>query len=97
MPKYEQPDSLNRLREPAILFGIQVVQYSVVCFSYRALAQANIPVTVGIDLLYAALQFAPIQRVASAAKGWLSQSSYALGSAAGTWLGIVISLRVLGK
>lgn len=89
---------LTRLREPAILFGIQAVLYAVVIFSWRSVASANVLASVTTDYIYALLGFIAVQRIAACDRSnWLARHAYAAGSAAGTWLGIVISLRVLGK
>jgi uncharacterized protein YebE (UPF0316 family) len=85
------------MRESAVLFLIQVVQYSVVCFSYRTLAQAQISLTVTVDLFYSLMQFLVIRRISQSSTKMLAAIAYALGSAVGTYIGIVVSLKVLGK
>ena len=83
-------------RDAATLFLLQFVQYCVVCVSYRALAQANTTVCVGVDFVYAALQFGVLRKVHQCGDHWTAWLAYALGSAAGTISGIVVSLKILG-
>lgn len=86
------------MKNAAQLFLIQALLYSVVVFSWRAVATANIAASVLTDFGYALLTFTAIKRIAdSDRKSKLSQVGYALGSAAGTWVGIVVSLKVFGK
>jgi hypothetical protein len=85
------------LRQAATLFSVQIVQYSVVCFSYRVLAQANIKLSVATDLFYAALNYTIIRKVAQAQGGVVNQVAYALGSAIGTYFGIIGSIAATGK
>jgi hypothetical protein len=80
------------------LFAVQVLLYSIVVFSWRAVATANIAVSVITDYGYALLGFVAVQKIADSDRSsWLAKHAYAAGSALGTWIGIVVSLRVLGK
>lgn len=88
---------MARLRTAAILFSFQFVQYAIVCFSYRALSQANTPVCASIDFVYALMQYAVFRKIAESGEHWTDYLAYAAGSACGTILGIVVSLKVLGK
>lgn len=94
---YQHNEFLSSLKDPAILFLIQVINYAVVCVSYRSLAQANMLVTVSIDFGYGWMQFYIIQRIAKSPHNFLGALGYAAGGAVGTWLGILISLKVLGR
>lgn len=85
------------IRESAVLFIIQVIQYSVVCFSYRTLAQAQVGLSVSVDLFYSLMQYVVIRRIAQSSTKAVAAIAYALGSAAGTYIGIEVSLKVLGK
>lgn len=85
------------MREAAKLFAVQAMLYAIVCCSWRAVAYADVAASCLIDFLYALLLFTAIKDVAATAKGTLPRLGFALGSAAGTWIGIALSLRLLGK
>jgi hypothetical protein len=79
------------------LFGIQILQYGICCFSYRVLAQGNIPLTVGTDFVYSLLMFTVIRKVVNSQDDWLSRAGYMTGSATGSLIGILLSRLLTGK
>jgi hypothetical protein len=85
------------MRNAIILFFGQILAYSVCCFSYRVLAQGNMPLSILSDIAYASLMFTLIKRVATSDGSWLSGTAYVSGSAIGTAIAIVASKAVTGK
>lgn len=85
------------MKEFFTLFALQLFNYSVCCFSYRVLAQGNMLLSVGTDVVYAAFMFRVIRKVSQGSDDWKAQAGYTLGSAAGTAIGILVSKVVTGK
>lgn len=79
------------------LFFYQVLSYSICCFSFRVLAQGNAPLSVATDVVYALVQFTIMRQVANGGDSWPRRIAYALGSATGTYIAIVLSKAVTGK
>jgi hypothetical protein len=85
------------MKNAAQLFGTQILSYGVCCFSFRVLAQGNIPLTVGTDFVYSFLMFTVIRRISKSPDDWISRAGYTFGSAIGSLLGILLSRIVTGK
>ncbi len=83
------------MKEFLTLAILQVFVYGCCCFSYRAISRAAYRTSVGVDIVYASVNFWVIRRIATAdssVAGWLG---YTVGSALGTVLGIWLSKVVL--
>jgi hypothetical protein len=79
-----------------ILFAAQCVSYGLICWNYRAVAKGMIPQVVVSDLLFAALQFKVLKRVA-AAESNLAWAGYVLGGAAGSALSVYLTKLAWGS
>lgn len=87
----------NEILNFIILFMLQLWTYAVACISYRTVAQAEIGKSVAIDVVFAAVNFFVIKRVAKDEGSWWGFAGYTMGSATGTAVGILLSLAWLGK
>lgn len=76
---------------------LQILNYGLICFSYRVLAQGNATLTVTTDVVYSVLSFSILREVAKGDDSFLSRAGFTIGSGIGTYLGIVISKMVTGK
>lgn len=76
---------------------LQILNYGLICFSYRVLAQGNAPITVATDVVYSILGFSILREVTRGDDSLLSRAGYTIGSGLGTYIGIVISKWVTGK
>jgi len=85
------------MKSATVFFGVQLLSYFIVNMGIRALAQANVPWTLSLDALTAALNFTVIRRIAKSDDGWINQVAYIAGSVLGTWASIAVSVRVFGK
>jgi hypothetical protein len=76
---------------------LQILNYGLICFSYRLLAQGDELKTVATDVAYSILGFSILREVARGDDSFLSRAGYTIGSGIGTYLGIVISKMVTGR
>jgi hypothetical protein len=74
---------MTKLKEASVLFFIQVLSYTIWCINFRAVADAQ-------------YQFFVIRRIAHGQDHLHQWAGYALGSVAGSYLGIWISATFLG-
>ena len=89
---------MTRLREFALFFGIQFLFYGLLCWNYRAIAQARYA-SVGLsDLCCAATSFTLIKMIADPDKKskW-AFSGYVLGGACGSLFSVWMSKGVFGQ
>jgi hypothetical protein len=90
-------DKRKAMREAVLFFFIQILNYGLITFNFRAIAQANVMNSVGSDLIFASLGFFVIRRIARSESSILSWIGYTAGSGIGTYIGIVVSQAWLGK
>lgn len=86
-----------KLKEFLLFFGPQVAIYALVSVSFRAVAQADYVVSVGVDVVYATMSFWVLRRIAKTEETTIGWIGYVLGSAVGTVIGIWGSILLLGK
>jgi hypothetical protein len=84
------------MREFFLMFGAQTLSYFLVTANYRAIAQAKYGWTAGTDLLYAAVTFFLIKKIADSKSktAWLG---YTLGGVAGSFAGIWLTKILYGQ
>lgn len=80
----------------AKFFGIQLLQYGLVTWSYRAIAQAHYGNIIVADLLYAGVQFSVIKHVAKA-ESKSAWAGYTIGGAVGTVLATLVTQHFFGQ
>ena len=78
------------------LFILQSLNFAVICINYRAVAQADIPLAVITDMVWALLNYILIKKVATSNSPYKFMG-YLLGSALGSSLGIIVSKLFLGQ
>ena len=88
---------MKRTKEFLLFFWMQILSYSMVCFSFRAVAQAHYTASVGVDIVYASLTFFVFRKIAKSEDTKVAWAGYTAGSAVGTALGIWISKFILGQ
>jgi hypothetical protein len=88
---------INRIKEFSLFFWMQILSYSMVCFSFRAVAQAHYAASVGVDIIYASLTFFVLRKIAKSEDTLIAWAGYTAGSAVGTALGIWVSQVILGR
>jgi hypothetical protein len=77
-------------------FLIQALSYGVVCWNFRAVAQARYG-SIGVsDMLCAAISWTLIKRIGEAKSHW-AQAGFILGGACGSLLSVWITKRVFGQ
>ena len=81
----------------ATMFSTQLVLYSLLCVNYRAVAHAQYIPSAVTDFAIASLQFFVIRKIATSSDSLVGWAGFALGGVAGSFLGIWLSLEVLGK
>jgi surface polysaccharide O-acyltransferase-like enzyme len=87
---------LNKLKEFALMFVIQVVSYGLLCINFRAVAQAQYFWASLSDFIIATLGYFVLKRLAHSDNTFHQWLGYALGGVAGSLLGIYLSTVVLG-
>lgn len=81
-----------KLSDPIKFFFIQLISYSIIVFNTRMIASANYPLAVASDLVFGAVNFFLIKKIAkSEDKSMSSMMGYSIGGAVGTVIGIYIS------
>lgn len=79
-----------------LLGGAQFLNYAVCTLSWRAVAQANIPVASATDALLASLQFFILRKVIDSKEDTLAAwLAYTTGGVLGTIAGIMLSTALL--
>jgi hypothetical protein len=73
------------------LFFLQILNYGVICFSYRVLAENNKPATVITDLIYSYMGFVIFKKIQSSTNTRIEKVMYSIGSAIGTLVGMLAS------
>lgn len=79
------------------MFFIQIVNYSLLCINYRAVAHANYLQSATTDFIIASLSFFVIKKIAHGDDTIHQWLGYALGGVVGSILGIYLSTLMLGK
>ena len=91
----QQPTAFNQsTKESIVLFFVQVVMFSVLCVNFRAIASAQYNLAAVSDFIIASIQFFVIKRIAGSDDSIKHWAGYALGSVAGSYLGIYISTKL---
>ena len=89
---------IQHAKDFSTLFFLQLFNFTIICINYRAVAQADIPLAVGTDILWAFLNYALIKKVADPSKnGPWRFLGYLMGSAIGSSVGIIVSKMFLGQ
>ena len=81
-------------KESIVLFFVQVLMFSVLCVNFRAIASAQYNLAAISDFIIASIQFFVIKRIAGSDDSIKHWAGYALGSVAGSYLGIYISTKL---
>ena len=84
------------LKESLQLCWAQILLYGLLCFNYRAVAQAMYFPAIFSDFLIASLAFFVIKKIAHGADTLHQWVGYTLGSVIGSGLGIYLSTKILG-
>ena len=88
--------NIQKIKEFAILFFIQIISYTIFCINYRAVAEAHYHTAAISDFGIASLNFFVIRKIAHGQDHAHQWAGYALGSVVGSYLGIWISTTFLG-
>ncbi len=83
------------MRKAAVLFGVQMCYYTLVCISWRAIAAANYPLIIVFDFMIGSFSFFIMRRVAQSETSALNWLSFATGGVLGSLLGTWISQSFL--
>jgi hypothetical protein len=86
-----------KIKEFLIMFGIQILNYSLLCINYRAVAHANYIQSAVSDFVIASLSFFVIKKIANGEDTTHQWLGYALGGVVGSIIGIYLSTVMLGK
>jgi len=78
------------------LLGCQFVSYSLVTVNFRAVAQANILTALLTDLVFASLNYFVITKIAKDESKLPGFLGFVIGSLLGTYVGILVSVRLSG-
>lgn len=84
-----------KIREFFALFFIQIVNYSILCINYRAVAQGQYHMSATTDFMLASLSFFVIRKIAHGDDHLHQWAGYATGGVVGSYLGIWLS-KLLG-
>lgn len=79
------------LKLAAILLLVQIINYGLITFNYRAIASASTRSAIVSDLLFASFNFFVIRQIATGEQSLVAWVGYVVGSGIGTWVGIEIS------
>ena len=82
---------ITKLKEASVLFFIQVLSYTIWCINFRAVADAHYHTAAASDFMIASINFFVIRKIAHGQDNVHQWAGYALGSVAGSYLGIRIS------
>ena len=86
----------TKIKEASVLFFIQLLNYTIWCINFRAVADTQYHAAAASDFILASIQFFVIRRIATGQDHLHQWVGYALGSVAGSYLGIWISSKLLG-
>ena len=87
---------MKRLREFAFFFAVQFLNYALLCWNYRAVAQARYGNVFASDLCCAAISFTLIKRVARTESG-AAMAGYILGGAFGSVVSVYVTRGIFGQ
>jgi hypothetical protein len=94
--KLYSPSTVNtmkaKLKEATLLFAIQLVLYGIVCINYRAVALADYHEAAITDFVLASLNFFVIRKIAKSDDTLHQWIGYVMGSVAGSYIGIWLSV-----
>lgn len=82
---------MKKFKESSILFFIQIFLYGLLCINYRAVAEVQYHLAASTDFIIASFNFFIIKKIAHGTDNFHQWIGYALGSIAGSYLGIYIS------
>ena len=85
------------LKTFAYFFGVQFLNYAVLCWNIRAVAQAWYLSLFFTDILLAWIGFHMIGQVAEARKSRTAMAGYVLGGACGSLVSVWITRRLFGQ
>lgn len=82
-----------------VLFCIQAILYSLICFNYRAIALSDLTWAVSSDMIIATFNFFVIKQLATSdsEQNQAQFFGYISGSAVGTYIGLSLSHVLLGS
>lgn len=86
---------MKKLKEASTLFIIQVVLYGLLCINYRSVADAHYNLAAISDFTIASLNFFVIRKIAKSDDTLHQWVGYVLGSVAGSYLGIWLSIKLV--
>ena len=84
----------SKLKEALTLFFIQVALYGLLCINFRAVALAHYNESAITDFTIASMNFFIIRKIAQSNEAYHQWIGYALGSVAGSYLGIYLSVLI---
>jgi hypothetical protein len=87
---------INKIKDSALLFCVQIVSYGLMVINFRAVAQANYIWSGITDFAIATFSFFIIKKIAKSDDSFHLWLGYALGGLVGSLLGIWISLKIHG-
>ncbi len=87
---------LIALQRFAMFFALQFVSYGLICWNYRAVARGWVGNVVISDLLFAALSFTLIKKVAEAKDG-AAMWGYIAGGACGSAVSVLLTKYLWGS
>ena len=87
---------MTKFKEAGVLFLIQLLNYSIWCVNFRAVADTYYHTAAASDFMLASIQFFVIRRIAQGQDHLHQWAGYTLGSVVGSYLGIWISKTFLG-
>jgi len=88
---------MKKIKEFLLMFVIQIVNYSLLCINYRAVAQAHYAQSAITDFIIASLSFFVIKKIAHGDDTFHQWLGYAFGGVVGSIIGIYLSTILLGK
>lgn len=86
----------SKLKEASLLFIIQLILYGLLCINFRAVALADYHVAALSDFTIASMNFFVIRKIAKSDDAIHQWIGYVLGSVAGSYLGIYVSILLNG-
>ena len=87
---------INKIKDSLLLFGVQIVSYSLMVINFRAVAMANYFWSGLTDFSIATFSFFIIKKIAKSDDSFHLWLGYALGGLVGSFVGIWISLKIHG-
>lgn len=96
MYKPKPSQALAMLKLFFMFFFLQAMSYGLICWNYRAVAKGWVGHVVVSDLMFAALNFTLIKKVAEA-KGWVAMAGYIAGGAVGSAVSVLFTKALWGS